>query len=342
MRLCSMEMERRALYNLLLMNYFRDDTLDVEKWQVEDYRALDTEEILLRLDNLDIALEIDNFLVLSNKYDTPEDLADIFIDTTEEIVIQDQIYLLVFELWRRFIPEKLSFSVFCDELDHSINSYDRGDVENTEHLEDLIANLQIILDENIDEGGKPSEIFTALTANCANDIESFLYDFISEELDNNNTSYASELVEGFTEYISDAKWFTFLQARLVARYDFDESAEIISSLFAKTSKTSLNLEFCFDVLSFLVQDGTHKLFVPIAKKTLCLLNTEDDFRELLEICIEYFSYLDSDEHERAIQTILDQRLGDIAAAFDQEDPAKHALVNLLDFPLFFSPEESKS
>ena len=47
-----------------------------------------------------------------------------------------------------------------------------------------------ILDENVDEGVPPEQALQLISTYCANDIETFLYDFISEQIDEDNETYA--------------------------------------------------------------------------------------------------------------------------------------------------------
>jgi len=44
-----METERRALYNLLRLNWLRDPSVKVERWQVEDLRSVSTPDLLYRI-----------------------------------------------------------------------------------------------------------------------------------------------------------------------------------------------------------------------------------------------------------------------------------------------------
>ena len=42
----------------------------------------------------------------------------------------------------------------------------------------------------MDEGLPPEQAFQLISPYCANDIETFLYDFIAEQIDEDNESYA--------------------------------------------------------------------------------------------------------------------------------------------------------
>ena len=69
-----MELERRALYNALRLNWLRDPNLAAEPWQVEDYRNMSLEAIFERLKLQDIELDRTSFLKAAEEFDTPEEL----------------------------------------------------------------------------------------------------------------------------------------------------------------------------------------------------------------------------------------------------------------------------
>ena len=121
-------------------------------------------------------------------------------------------------------------SVFCDELDHQIHQYDAEHLSSAESIQDAVANLQVVLDENTDQGADPIEIFESISNACANDIESFLYDYISDQIESDNPSYALDLLDGFNDYVKDVKWFEFLRARYIAHADQAAANEFIPQL----------------------------------------------------------------------------------------------------------------
>jgi len=324
------ELERRALYNLLRMNWLLDDSMAVEPWQVENYREMPMKLILQRLGDEGVSLDQVHFQALGDSYDTPEELCDELLEGLEaDVQSQDKVYLLIFELWRRLVPEKQCLSIFCDELDHQIYLYDQGQMIDEEVIQDVLANLQSILDDNTDEGGNPSTIFESICAGCANDVESFLYDFIAEQIDKQDYPYASDLIEGFSQYLGDDKWFLLLRARLLSLTESEAADELIAQLIRKAMKES-DLEFNLEILSFMVQQGDEGLFLKLAKKTRELLRSEDDFQDLLAICADYCSYLDCDEEEKALQQILDSRESKQPnAVVDPEDPQIEAFLEVL-------------
>ena len=71
-----MTYQGRALYNLLQMNLKHNPAMEVEKWQVENYRDIAQEELFQRLEKMEIFLSEENFLLYVEECDSPEDLAD--------------------------------------------------------------------------------------------------------------------------------------------------------------------------------------------------------------------------------------------------------------------------
>lgn len=316
-----MQINRRALYNSLRMNWVIDPSIEVDSWQVEDYRSLTLDGIFERLEEREIYLDKTSFIAFAETVDTPEDLtdaltADMFLDAQ----VEDQVYLLVFELWRRLLPEKPCLSVFCDELDHQIHLYDRGQADNHEAIQDVLANLQVILDENTDEGADPVDALDCINQGCANDVETFLYDFIAEQIDNHNDSYAAELLEGFGHYAHDQRWFDFLRARLLSTQEPAEADRLVRHL-VDDAAAEPELEFNLELLAFLVRVGDQTVFEKLVKQTVKLLKWEEDFQDVLSISADFYHRLDREQLEHRLQNLLEKR-EHIAQdkAFDSKDP----------------------
>ena len=183
-------LQTKALYNLLRLNADEDSTIEAEKWALEDLRLLSPEKLFARLETLGVKLDKGTFSQFAENCDTPEDLTDLLLPDQGEDTY-DQFYLCIFELWRQLVPEKQSLSIFCDELDNRIYQYDQGILDNDEIIQDSLANLMEILDENADLGVEPKEIFNSLTEYCAHDLEGFLYDYICEQIDAGYFLYAA-------------------------------------------------------------------------------------------------------------------------------------------------------
>jgi hypothetical protein len=279
------------------------EALKTEPWALEDLRTIQSEELFLRLKKHSIELDKTSFVQFAESCDTPEDLAELLLPEEEEDLF-DPLYLLVFELWRRFVPEKQSLSIFGDEFDFLIAQYDQEKLESDEPIQDALANLIEILEENADAGVPPKEVFSAISDYCAHDLESFLVDYISEILDSDNEAYALELIEGFSPYISEPIWFDFLRARAISSKDGREANEILRSLLEQKETDPALLR---EILQFLASDGDHTLFVSTMKKILPLLKTQEELLDLMEIAADYYHRLDQESVEQTIQKLLQKR-----------------------------------
>lgn len=325
-----MDIQKRPLYNSLRMNWLIDPTLEVEAWQVENYREMSLPLLFSRLKQFGLEFDKESFCLLAEEYETPESLTESLLENQDlDAKEEDRIYLIIFELWRRLETDKPCLSVFCDELDHQIFLYDQGKTDNAENLQDVLANLQVILDESSDAGGDPLEIMESVNTGCANDIDTFLYDFISEQIDNGNYSYALELIDGFVDYIEDDKWYEFLRVRILSHTD-PEGASILIQQLAEEACNDDDLLFNLEILSEMVQEGDEDNFVSLVKRSTPLIETEDDFQDLLTICMNYYCCQDLENKEKALQKLLEQRSDrKPSAKFDQQDPDLKRLLDIL-------------
>lgn len=321
------QLEQRALYNLLRMNWLNDPSLPIEAWQVEDYRQLPLTDLFERLQRLAIHLDKVSFIAYANECDSPEDFASYLIgDQKLNAATEDKIYLLVFELWRRLLTEKPSLSIFCDELDHQIYTYDQGKSENTSGLQDALDDLMTVLEENVDQGLKPIDAFNLVTSCCANDVETFLYDFIIEQLESDHDSYAQELLETFAPYLEGNKWFDLLQARLACHLHPKAVNKWLTKIKEEYLKEQ-DLDYNLELLSIMTEVGTPSLFRELVQQTIPLLKSEEDLHDLLLIIADYYHRLDQEKQESIIQQIMQKRAS--KSATDSIDPNDSDLAALL-------------
>lgn len=324
-------LEARALYNLLRMTWLQDSSVNVESWQVEDYRQLSLNELFNRLKQLDIQLDKTSFVAHAEECNSPEEFTEVLVgDQQIKAETEDRIYLLVFELWRRLMSEKPSLSIFCDELDHQIYLYDHGKLEDPIALQDAIANLLIVLDDNVDEGMNPQEVFKLICERCANDLETFLYDFIAEQIETENESYAYELLDDFYPYLKDNKWFLLLRGKLFSHSNVKTAQKILLQIIENHLEEQ-DIEFNLEVLALVAELGTPALFHQVIKQTTSLLETEEDFQDLMAICVDYYHRLDQEEQERVLQQILEHRSRrSLKDLLDPKDPDLLTFSKVLD------------
>jgi len=325
-----MDIEKRALYNSLRMNWLIDPSIEVDDWQVENYREMSIPLILSKLSEYRLNFTKESFSSVAEGYDTPEELTDSLIDNDQATPeIEDRIYLLVFELWRHIETDKPCLSVFCDELDHQIFLYDRHQNQKVEDIQDVLANLQVILNENADQGVAPMDILHSVNKGCANDIETFLYDFITEQVDNHNFSYALELLDGLIDYVEDEKWFELLRVRIFTHTDSEIAAIILEQLVEEALPEN-DLQFNLELLAEMIQDGSEEQFKELVYKTTNLLEKEEDFQDLLTICLDYYSCQDQEQEELQLLLIIERRSDNaIDSPFTDKDPDLTALLSIV-------------
>lgn len=295
----------RSLYNLLQMNLKRNPDLEIEPWQVEVYRDLSEDTLFSRLESHQIFLDRDNFRLYVEECSSPEDLADCLY-LGEDYAVHAQVFLCVFELWRRLCPHKQSLSLFVDELDRLIEQYEEGNLEDDEALRAALESFQTILDDNIDEGGNPRDGYHFFSSYSCHDLEVFIYEYISHQIDLESDQYASELLEGFYPCVDNKRWFDLLRIRLVAEVDPKEGNVMIERLLLSL-KEEPELYLLFETLHFLLYQRKMESFALTFNHAAQQLETEEDLGELLMLAAEYLESTDKEKELRVINDLLSQQ-----------------------------------
>lgn len=304
-----MEMTLKALYNSLRISALQNPHLSAEPWQIEDYRTLSLAEMFERLGEKEIFLDRSSFLAYANEYDSPEELLEAVISEEQaETEESDQIYLLFFELWRRLVPEKQSLSLICDELDYQIFLFDSETLDRRDSLEDALASFYSILVENLDNGLSQKDVFITVAEYCANDVSSFLYDYISELVELKEYVYATELLEQFYPFVPDRFWFDFLHARLAGVHNIRQANLRIRKLVQEMQKEP-QLALNFDILSYLSQGVDIELFREIVIQSLPQIESEDDLCDLFRLSADFFESAGNRSSQKQLEELLERREG---------------------------------
>ncbi len=324
-----MELRGRALYNFLRISWLEDPSAKVNPWQIEDYRALSQEELFSRLEKLGIVLDEPTFHAYAEGCDSPEDLVECLWIEEERLDEQEQTYLLLFELWRRLLSQKQTLSIFCDELDQLIEAYDQGVLEDDERLEEALKDLEDILDETADLSGEPEAVFQDLSQFCAHDLHGFLYDYITDQIEEGKETYASELIDAFYEFLPDKKWFDLLKAWRFASMDLEELNRVAERLLEELLEEP-DLDLLLEIAKFLVHRGDVRLFMCAVRHALPLLRNEEQFQQLLRLTAEYFRCLDKEEEEKRIHAFINKRMAhDLQKPLDPSDQALRHILELV-------------
>lgn len=112
--------------------------------------------------------------------------------------------------------------------------------------------------------------------------------------------------------------------------DGDAANEVLLQIFEDTVEET-DLELDLEMMSFLVQGGDRELFYGLLQRVVRLAEVEGDFQDVLCICADFFSCLDQEAQEVAIQEIITRRehLAD-DEKLDKRDPDIQALLTIFE------------
>lgn len=292
------DMSRKALYNLLRMNWLEDSSLQVEKWQVADYRSFSLDELFDALKQYNVDLNEKSFRFYIESFNDPEDLADSFIEDSFLVEKQDRIFLAIFELWRRFAQDKPTLSIFADELDHQIYIYDSSNLCS----EDLRNVLEYLL-EVIEDSPSQEDVFTTITGHCANDIEAFLYDFLADQLDQENYLYVSAFIDRIYDAIPYPIPFDFLKIRLMSVSDIESANESLMEVIEVLNEEP-DFDLSLEILQYLADQAARQAFLNLSLLLCRSVDTDEDLLAIAQIGSGFFDSIhDSEKKEKADEIV---------------------------------------
>ncbi len=324
-----MELKGKALFNLLRMSWIDDRNPHVKQWQIEDLQNVSIEELFSNLKSLGVILDEQSFNLYAENCSSPEELVDCVFLEEEDSEDKDRVYLILFELWKRLLPEKMCLSVFCDGLDQLIDFYDQGVLEDEEALQRALSFLQDLLDDISDKSGSKQSIFAEIASYCAHDLENFICDYIWDQIDEGNLLYGSELLDAFFDYSGDKRRFDLLRAKLFAFSDLEESNILYGRILEELSDQP-DVDLLLRVAESLIHHGDVRLFMQAIRQALPLLEREEQLQNLLIIVAEYYRCLDRDVEEALVKSLLQERaLHSVDKPIDPKDKAIDSLSHLV-------------
>jgi hypothetical protein len=299
-----MEFQGRAFYNLLRFNAMEDQTAkSYEPWQIEDYRSLSDQELFDRLKKLKIALSIEAFHEIARNIDTPELMASYLTHDEAEVEEEDQIYLIIFELWRRLMKDCRSLSIFADEFDRWMEVYDgqKEDVDDIVHS--FLFELENFLDEAHDSGKDPHETFAFISSFFAHDLENFIYDFIYDRIEKEALIPASELIDALMPYVSRGVWLEFLRLKMFSKQDVEQLPFLVHRFAEKVVDTK-DLELLIEVLDLMIGDSLVDLFFQFFDQGLALCQTYQQLLDMAAILKEFYQSIEDHVKSQRVDEVL--------------------------------------
>jgi hypothetical protein len=301
------KLERRALYHAIRMNWQQNPFAKIEPWQIENYRELTLAQLFDRLRLHQLPINKASFIAYAHDCDSPEELTEYLIgERYLKPKEEDQIYLIIFELWRRLLVDKPSLSIICEELDHQINLYDHQQLSDPLMIKEALKNVIRVLEENVDQGIPAEQALALIASHFANDIELFLYDFISNEIDECNDAFAKELIEQFEPYLGHHKWFLLLRLHYY-RATNNHASQKIAEQIIEEHLNDKDLEFYLEFISLIYEMSDQKLFKQLARQIIPLLKDEEDLHDFITILIDYARFWQFSKAIHQLEAVLKKR-----------------------------------
>jgi len=296
-----MGLHKKAYYNLLRFDHLEGKKSHSANWQVENLQDLSLEDLFKKINRLGIEINSEAFISLAKNLASPEEMIEKLSQNLKNNKKEDELYLSVFEVWKKLFPEKVSLSVFCDDVDNSFFAYDKNILESDEKVQSLLANLEVLLDENVDEGLDPTDAFEALTKYCACDVGCFLYNYIFEQIDSDNKSYALELLEGFYPYVKKNRWFSILCIELCD--DPCQINNLINGLI-ENFRFVPDIDLGLEVLKVMIAKASQNQFLSLVSLLLNQKLEKEHLIELISSSCDFFRMKDKEKEEKSLNVLL--------------------------------------
>jgi len=290
----------RAYYNLLLLERSRGKNSSAEAWEYENYRTIALEELFLRLKEFEIYLDEPSFVEYCLPLDSPEDFCETF-DLSEDD--KRKVYLLGFELWRRLLPHKESISLFCDELDHTIASYEKD--KNSEKLLQLLEAMVDILDQNSSEED-PHIIFKRLCLYVAHDLENVIYTYVNSKLGDGQDPYV-DLLDHFMPYVKEKRALLFLKLKSISDV-FSEEKDCLVEYLCSSLQENVHFPLSVAMLFFLIEKNHDELFKELFSFLVNEITDEKLLVTLLDVLIAFHTHKGRPKMKTAVSEFRKKKL----------------------------------
>jgi hypothetical protein len=272
---------------------------------LEDYRKWTPKRLFDSLKQKGWVLDRPSFVAYADSCESPEELLDLLcaeeeMDNDEE----DELFLVIFELWRRFAGRGQSPEIICDELDYQIQSYDEGE-QVDDKIEAALSHLVQFIQHETQTESEAKELFSLLNQMCAQDLEIFLFDFITDQAKAGAFQYAKELHARFNDWISRPLWWDFIVVHWEGN---DEASGLLTQLLKQLSRQS-DRELVFEILSYLSEHEIPGLFEPFLQLALRMPLEQEEREELTSFIETYSSHHEGpNEWKLGLLDLLKQRV----------------------------------
>ena len=295
--------ESRALYYSLRRNWEKNPDFEVEKWQVTDYRCLDDQTLYEEVAIFSPALDPDQFNRYASMFDSPEDMALFFAEDQEDNPKKvDRFYCAIFELWRRNIHDRVCVSIFCDKFDRLMDSYHTGELNDTALLDECFDELIMFLKDYSDGHESKEDVFQAMAQGCAHDLEEFIIQYISEQIDEGRREYVREWIEALSEFVDDKTFFLMLYSRSYIGSDEVQSRELLEEALEQIEPKE-DLDLLIEALEIAIEGGFVSLVQKIAIDIFSVNCSIEDIYEVIESLKDFAHDVEYSQLEKSLSDV---------------------------------------
>jgi hypothetical protein len=293
----------RGYYNLLWLQRLRGLPANGEVWESLDYRTLTLSKLWTSLSKLSLYFNQETFAAFCAPLDSPEELIQILMPHESEE--KNKVYLLVFELWRRLLPDKESVSIFADQLDRKIAAYERYR-DDSDLLLELNKAVEILESNTITEEAT-EEIFERLCLYVAHDLESVIYTYIESSLIDKPGDCCLLLIDHFMPYVKDKCRLQFLKLKSIP-VNFVEEREQLAHYLINALEESMNISLSISLLFYLIDRGDKELFAELFSSAIGHVTEEKVLVKLLDVLMAYHGTFGREKKQNQVYAFLQKHL----------------------------------
>lgn len=305
--------ETKALYNSLRMLGASQPVLPRDAWKYTDWRALSLDQLFDHLVKIPLHLDAKSFLSWAGQCDTPEELVEL-LGLEEEEESSDYLYLILFEIWRRLVPEKRCLSLIGDDMDHLIYAYDQGKDVDSVSIEERIVEWIRVLDSLCDQGASAQEALVAVEPYFAHDIPRFAMDFLLDMASSDERDHFVPLFEAVRPYCyKEPLWLKVVDLQFSMHGDIVRVRKQLGELVASVIHSSeLDIDLVFELCEIAFELEKEELLLRLLEKIIPHLEGLEEINGVIELLEQLHVY--------ALSSSTSAQLKDISlqiASFDK-------------------------
>jgi hypothetical protein len=199
----------------------------------------------------------------------------------------------------------MSISLFCDELDRTIASYEKD--RDSSKLLALLQQMVEILDRNDQVGDDALVVFKRLCLYIAHDLENVIYTYISSQIDGGLDDAYGDLLDHFMPYVKEKRALLFLKLKSMSEVFSDEKTCLMEYLVSSLQE-SVNFSLSIGMLFYLIERNESELFKELFSTLVFEVTEESLLVTLLDVLMAYHQQIGQMEKKSIVSEFLQKKL----------------------------------